>query len=103
MVRGLTRRWLTSRSVKKRCKVGAIALISLSPAVTARAGQRPVPAVLVPPTGTSRLSAGRGAPSRSPGPAAGLRRPDRQHSAGPVDVGAGEPDRFPDPQTGGGQ
>jgi hypothetical protein len=34
MVRGLTRRWLTSRSVNKLCRVGATGLIGLPPAVT---------------------------------------------------------------------
>jgi hypothetical protein len=32
-----------------------------------------------------------------------LRLPDRQHRAGPVDVGAVEPDRFSDPQASDGQ
>src|SRR2546430_5970549 len=72
MVRGLARRWLTSRSVKKRRKVGATGLIGLPPAATARAGQRPAPAVPAPPTGTSRSSAGRDAPDRSTGPALDL-------------------------------
>jgi hypothetical protein len=31
-----------------------------------------------------------------------LRFPDYQHRVGPVDVGAVEPDRFPDPQAGDG-
>src|SRR5690348_13477860 len=58
MVAGLTRRWLISRSVKKPCRVGAIEVIGVPPAVTAGAGRRPAPAVRVPPTGTSYSDVG---------------------------------------------